>query len=153
MFRLKLGLLLLSVGCLAVILSGCGGAAPGIGSEPSFTLSPSPSSVKIAQGDQSTSTVTIAPVNGFSGNVTLSASGLPSGVTAALRPSSATTGSTLTLTASPTATTGTTTLTITGTSGTVANITALSLFTTSQQSGNGKINHVVIIFQENRSPD
>ena len=94
---------------------------------PNFTLSPSPNSVTITQGSSGTSTVTITPLNGFSGNVTLSASGLPSGVTASFNPNPATTTSTLTLTASATAATGTVTVTVTGTSGTLTNTTTLSL--------------------------
>ncbi len=92
-----------------------------------FTLTANPSSVAIAQGSQGTSTISITPSNGFSGSVTLSASGLPSGVTAAFSPNPATSTSTLTLTASATAATGTVTVTITGTSGTLTNTTVLSL--------------------------
>ncbi|MGA7471089.1 MAG: protease pro-enzyme activation domain-containing protein [Candidatus Sulfotelmatobacter sp.] len=93
-----------------------------------FTLTASPSSVTITQGGASgKSNITITPVNGFSGNVTLAASGLPTGVTAAFSPNPATSSSTLTLTASATAATGTATVTITGTSGTLRNTTVLSL--------------------------
>jgi hypothetical protein len=94
---------------------------------PNFELSPSPSSLTITQGSNGTSTITITPQNGFSGNVTLSASGLPSGVTAAFSPNPASTTSTLTLTASGTAATGTVTVTIKGTSGALTNTTTLSL--------------------------
>jgi hypothetical protein len=93
-----------------------------------FTLTASPSSVTITQGGASgKSNITITPVNGFSGNVTLAASGLPTDVTAAFSPNPATSSSTLTLTASATAATGTATVTITGTSGTLRNTTVLSL--------------------------
>ncbi|MGO8808814.1 MAG: protease pro-enzyme activation domain-containing protein [Candidatus Sulfotelmatobacter sp.] len=93
-----------------------------------FTLTASPSSVTITQGGASgKSNITITSVNGFSGNVTLAASGLPTGVTAAFSPNPATSSSTLTLTASATAATGTATVTITGTSGTLRNTTVLSL--------------------------
>jgi subtilase family serine protease len=92
-----------------------------------FTLSASPSSLTILQGASGTSTVTITPQNGFNGSVSLSASGLPSGVTASFNPASATSASTLTLTASGTATTGTVTATITGMSGSVTNTTTISL--------------------------
>ncbi len=92
-----------------------------------FTLSASPSSVTIAQGANGTSAVTIAPQNGFSGSVSLSASGLPTGVTASFNPTSATSTSTLTLMASSTATPGTVTVTITGISGTLTNNTTVSL--------------------------
>jgi kumamolisin len=102
---------------------------------PNFTLSANPTSVTIKQGASGTSTITITPVDGFSGSVTLADSGLPSGVTAGFSPNPATTTSTLTLTASATATTGTVTVTITGTSGSLTNTTTLSLTVNSSSSG------------------
>lgn len=97
---------------------------------PNFTLSASPSSVTVQQGAQATSTITITPSNGFSGSVTLSASGLPNGVTAQFSPNPATTTSTLTLTASASAATGTVTVTIQGVSGSLMNTTTISLTVT-----------------------
>jgi kumamolisin len=95
---------------------------------PSFTLSASPNSVTIAKGGASgASTITITPVNGFSGDVTLAASGLPKGVTAAFSPNPATSTSTLTLTASKTAKAGTVTVTITGISGSLSATTTITL--------------------------
>jgi hypothetical protein len=110
--------------------NGCSGS-------PNFNLSASPSSVTITQGNSGTSTITVVPLNGFSGSVTLSASGLPSGVTAGFSPNPTTSTSTLTLTASATAATGTVTVTITGTSGALTNTTTLSL--TVNASGGGPI--------------
>jgi len=94
---------------------------------PSYTLSASPTSLTITQGNSGTSAITVAPQNGFSGSVSLSASGLPSGVTSSFSPNPTSTTSTLTLTASGTATTGTVTVTITGTSGTLTNTTTITL--------------------------
>ena len=94
---------------------------------PSFTLSVSSSAVTLNQGSSGTSTVTVIPQNGFNGNVTLSASGMPSGVTATFVPSSTTSTSTLMLTASSTATKGTANVAITGTSGSLTSTTTLSL--------------------------
>src|SRR5258708_4900351 len=94
---------------------------------PSYTLSASPTSLTITQGNSGTSAITVAPQNGFSGSVSLSASGLPSGVTSSVSPNPTSTTSTLTLTASGTATTGTVTVTITGTSGTLTNTTTITL--------------------------
>jgi subtilase family serine protease len=95
---------------------------------PSFTLSDSPSSLTITQGGPGgTSTITVTDLGGFSGSVTLAASGLPSGVTAAFSTNPTTSTSTLTLTASATATTGTATVTITGTSGSLVATTTLAL--------------------------
>src|SRR6266481_897597 len=95
-----------------------------------YTLSASPSSLSIARSAKGTSTITVIPQNAFNGSVGLSATGLPSGVTAAFNPSSTTSTSTLTLTASSTATLGTFTVTITGKSGALSHSTTLSLTVT-----------------------
>ncbi len=100
------------------------------GSGANFSLSASPSTLTIAQGANGSSTITVTPTNGFTGSVALSASGLPSGVTASFNPSSTTTTSVLTMTASSTATTGTSTVTITGTSGSLTHTTTISLTVT-----------------------
>ena len=94
---------------------------------PSFTLSDSPSSLSITQGGSGTSTITVTDAGGFTGSVTLAASGLPSGVTAAFGTNPTTGTSVLTLTASATATTGTSTVTITGTSGSLTATTTVAL--------------------------
>ncbi len=112
-------------------------AWPTSSSNPSFTLSPSPGSLTITQGGSGmTTTIAITPQNGFSGSVTLSASGLPTGVTAAFTPNPATSSSTLTLTAGSTAATGTVTVTVTGTSGTLMNTTTISLTVDTVSVGN-----------------
>ena len=100
-----------------------------------FSLADSPTSLTLNQGGSGTDTITVTGVNGFSGSVALSASGLPSGVTASFSPSSTTSTSTLTLTASSTATTGTASVTITGTSGSLSHTATLSL--TINASGGG----------------
>jgi hypothetical protein len=102
--------------------SNCGAAAT-----PDFSLSASPTSVSVTQGGSGSSTITVNPVNGFTGSVSLSVSGLPSGVTASFNPGSTTTNSTVTFTASSTATTGTATVTITGASGSLSHSTTISL--------------------------
>lgn len=87
---------------------------------PSFTLSASPTGPSVGQGGSVTTTITVVPQNGFSGMVALSASGLPTGVTAAFNPTSTATTSVLTLTAASSAATGTTSVTVTGMSGSLA---------------------------------
>ncbi|HYX53355.1 MAG TPA: hypothetical protein VE783_07870, partial [Candidatus Limnocylindrales bacterium] len=94
---------------------------------PNFSLSASPASLSVTQGSSGNSTITVTPSGGFTGSVTLSASGLPSGVTAAFGTNPTTSTSVLTLTASSTATTGAATVTITGTSGTLTHTTTISL--------------------------
>jgi len=105
-------------------------------STPSFTLSDSPGSVTITQGGSGTSTVTVTDVGGFTGSVTLAASGLPSGVTAAFGTNPTTGTSVVTLTASSTATTGAATVTITGTSGSLTATTTLALTVNSTATPN-----------------
>ncbi|HZD96493.1 MAG TPA: hypothetical protein VE133_19685 [Candidatus Sulfotelmatobacter sp.] len=100
---------------------------PGCGGAPDFTLSASPASLTVAQGGSGTSTITVNPVGGFTGSVTLSASGLPTGVTASFSTNPTTSTSALTLTASGTAATGAATVTITGTAGTLSHATTVSL--------------------------
>lgn len=87
---------------------------------PTFTLY-GPYSVNLNQGATATSYATVTPEYGFTGNVSLSASGLPSGVTATFSPNPTTGSSTMTLSATSTATPGTTAFTITGTSGSITN--------------------------------
>src|SRR5262249_20753920 len=106
-----------------------------------FSISASPSSVTVIQGQNGTSTITITSLNGFNSATTLSATNLPSGVTAAFSPNpvtppaNSTATSTLTLTASSTATTGTTNITVTGASGTITHNTTIAL--TVNSSGGG----------------
>jgi subtilase family serine protease len=92
-----------------------------------FTLSASPTSLTITRSSHGTTTITIDPSNGFAGGVTLSATGLGTGVTASFSPNPTTGTSTLTLTASSSATTGTRTVTISGVSGSLSHTTTISL--------------------------
>ena len=99
---------------------------------PNFSLSASPASVSIVQGNSGSSTITSTVVDGFDSAVTLSYSTLPSGVTAAFSPTSITgTGtSTLTFTVASTTTTGTYPITITGMGGGITQTTTVSLTVT-----------------------
>ncbi len=94
---------------------------------PSYSLSASSNNMKLSQGSSGTTAITVGPQNGFSGNVTLTASGLPSGVTASFSPTSTAGTSTLTLSASNTAVSGNATVTVTGTSGSLKATTTISL--------------------------
>jgi hypothetical protein len=104
---------------------------------PSFSITATNPSqtTSLSLGHSMTYTVNVSASFGFSGTVTLSASGLPAGVTASFSPSSVTTSSsgsaTLTLTSAYSASTfiGNSTITITGTSGSLNNSTAFSLTT------------------------
>src|SRR5439155_24331134 len=79
-----------------------------------FTLSASPSSQTVTPGGGTSYSVTISPTGGFTGEVMLSVSGLPSGANGSVTPNPATASSTLSVTTSPSTPTGTYTLTITG---------------------------------------
>jgi endo-1,4-beta-xylanase len=116
-----------------VCANSCGG---GSGGTPGFTLSPSASSVSVTQGSSATDTIELQDKNGFSGSVTLEASGLPSGVTASFGTNPTTGNSTLTLTADGSAATGSSTITITGTSGSTTASTTIAL-TVNPASGGG----------------
>ncbi|MGA2889399.1 MAG: choice-of-anchor D domain-containing protein [Terracidiphilus sp.] len=84
---------------------------------PSFNLIP-PLSVILNPGTSATSTVEVVPGPGFTGSVSLSVSGLPSGVTASFAPNPTTGFSALTLTASSSAALESALVTITGIYGT-----------------------------------
>jgi subtilase family serine protease len=103
----------------------------GSSTSPSFSLSSSASTLSIPAGQSGLNVITVNPAQGFTGAVTLSVSGLPSGVTASFSPATALTSSTLTLAASSSAAAATATVTITGTSGSLTSATRLALTITS----------------------
>jgi endo-1,4-beta-xylanase len=115
-----------------VCANSCSGSSSG---SPSFTLSPSGSSVSVTQGSSATDTISVDDVDGFTGSVTLSVSGVPSGVTASFATNPTTGTSTLTLAASSSATTGSSTITITGTSGSETATTTIALTVNAASSG------------------
>ncbi len=98
---------------------------------PTFTLSPNPTSLTVQQGARGATVISSAILGSFDSAVALSASGLPSGVTANFSPSSIAApgsgSSTLTLTVSSSAAAGTYTVTITGTGGGLTETTAVAL--------------------------
>jgi subtilisin-like proprotein convertase family protein len=92
--------------------ASCGGAVTN-----DFSITPNPTSVTIAAGTSGTIQVQTAVLSGSPETIALTVSGLPTGVTGTLNPTSVTTGgsSTLTLTAAANATAGTTSFQIAGT--------------------------------------
>jgi len=84
-----------------------------------FSLTATPSSRTVLPGAGTSYTATVAPVNGFTGTVAFSVTGLPSGATATFNPVSVTTSGSTTMSVSTTAATppGSYALTIRGTSG------------------------------------
>ena len=92
---------------------------------PDFSLSVGPTLVIIGRGGTAAYTVSIAPIDGFTGSVTLGVSGAPAGSTVTFGTNPAGSSSTLTVRTSRAGPKGTFTLTVTGTSGTlVRNATA-----------------------------
>jgi len=96
----------------------------------SFSLEASPSTVYLKQDEKATSTITVHPLGGFNGSVTLLASRLPAGVTASFDPESTTSASKLVFVAAKEATTGLSSIIITGTSGNLTQSVAISLAVT-----------------------
>ncbi len=112
----------------ACSVAGSGGQALG-----SFTLKPSASGLSISQSGGGSDTITVTDVSPFTGSVTLTASGMPAGVTAAFAGNPTSGSSSLSLTASSSAAIGYSTVTVTGTSGTLSASTTIALTVTAAQ--------------------
>jgi len=95
----------------------------------SFGLSATPQTQTVAAGSNTTFTVSTSAFNNFSGNISLSVTGLPAGVTASFSPPSVAAGSssTLTISASTNTLNGDYTLDIVGTSGSLTNTIAVTV--------------------------
>ena len=98
---------------------------------PAFTVSSSPASQTIAQGNSASLSTTVTRTGGFTGAVSLAVSGLPSGATATWSPSSTVastaSGATLSVDTQPTVSTGSYVLTITGTGSTGTQSSSVTL--------------------------
>jgi len=107
---------------------------------PNFTISASPTSVSVVQGNNGTSRITTTVSGGFNSAVALSASGQPTGVTVTFNPTSiAAPGSgtsTMTIAVASTTQTGTYTITVTGTGGSITHTATVSLTVTAPATGN-----------------
>jgi hypothetical protein len=84
---------------------------------PTFALATASPTFTLAPGAGGTLAVTVTPVNGFTGNVAFTSSGIPSGASSAFTPTSSTAGTTYVVYASSSTKAGNYTITITGTSG------------------------------------
>ena len=94
-----------------------------------FSISSSPTSLSIQQGNSGASTISTAVTSGSAGTVNLTASVSPSGPTASLSPTSVTAGgsSTLTVNVGSTVATGSYTVTVTGTEGSAVHNTTVTV--------------------------
>ncbi len=108
--------------------------ADGTVASPDFSLSASPSSTTIVQGNAGNVTVSTTALNGFNNAISLSASGQPSGVTVGFSPNPiaapGTGSSTMTITVGSSVAAGTYTITVTGTGGTTTHTTPVTLTVT-----------------------
>jgi serine protease len=95
--------------------------------QPDFSLTTVQSSRTVSRGSGTSYGVNINSINGFTGQVTLSVSGLPNRTTASFSPNPATTTSTLSLTTNRKTQTGTYHLTITGKGGGLTHTTTVTL--------------------------
>jgi phospholipase C len=138
-------------GGLLMTLNACGGGSSGSTQmTPDFEITATAlSPATVTAGGSATSTVTIAAVNGFTGTVALACSGLPSEASCSFNPASVAGSGTSQLTIATAVTTpaGNSSLGVQGSSGSINHTAPLTLAVQS------KIQHVVIIFQENRTPD
>jgi len=92
-----------------------------------FTLGASASNLAVAEGGSSSDTITVSDFGGFTGSVTLAASSLPTGVTAAFGTNPTTGSSVVTFTAAASLPAGSPTVTINGTSGSTTASTTVTL--------------------------
>ena len=100
-----------------------------------FALSTSAATLSVPQGMSVTTKITVMPRSRFKDNVSLTASGLPEGVSAAFSPASTAGTSRLTLTAASSAKPAASTLTITGVSGGLSHVATTALAVTAVASG------------------
>ena len=101
---------------------------------PNFTISASPASLSVQQGNQGTSTITTTISGGFNSAVSLSASGVPSGTTVSFNPNPipapGSGSSTMTIMVGASTATGTYPITVTGNGGGIQQSTTVTLTVT-----------------------
>jgi hypothetical protein len=130
------------IGSYPLTITGTSGslthtAAATLAVEPAgnFSLTASPASQSVAQGQGTSYAMTVNPSNGFNSPVNLSVTGLPSGVTGSFSPNPTTAGSTLTLATHASTPPGTYTLAVKGISGNLTRTTSVSLTVTGTSVG------------------
>jgi len=100
-----------------------------------FTLTPSATALSIALGASGTDTITVKDTGTFTGSVAFTASGLPSGITAAFSPTSSTSSSVVTFAVASSTAAGSYPITITGTSGSLTPVTTTITITVPPAAG------------------
>jgi hypothetical protein len=94
---------------------------------PSFTITPSATTITVPRASTGSVTLAIGALNGFTGSVSLSTASLPSGVTASFSPASATAPSKLTFTPGTASSPGTCNVVVNGVSGSLKASTSIAL--------------------------
>ncbi len=152
----------LSLSGLLFWVSGCNsGSSTGQMGQPSYTLSATPLNPEsVTAGNSTTSAITVTPANGYTGSVSLSCSMISGGTPA---PTCSFGTSPVTISSSTPGTSMLTVATSTGTPGGSYSITVSASDAKSMAPSNGPqslaltatavFQHIVVIFQENRSPD
>jgi YVTN family beta-propeller protein len=135
----------IAVGVLVQLLAGCGGGSGGGTSgnqpppTPDFELGLNPASVSVAAGSSVQTNLSVTPINGFTGQVSIQFAGLPSGVTASPPAPTVSPATPQTITFSAAANTAATTVTatVTGNSGVLSHQLPLSITVTGSSGGGG----------------
>jgi alpha-mannosidase len=100
-----------------------------------FMLSASSARLSFTQGQSASTAIGVFPRGGFTGSVSMAASGLPPGVTAAFTPAGASGGSTMTLSATSSAPAKASTVTVTGVSGNLAHTVTVAFNVAGMKKG------------------
>jgi extracellular elastinolytic metalloproteinase len=106
-----------------------------ISTTPDFSIAATPTTQTVCAGTSTNYTINLTAISGYSGSVSLSASGNPSGTSVAFSPSSVAPTGSSTMTVSGTAAPGTYTITVTGTDGTLTHTTNVTYTVTSASVG------------------
>jgi phospholipase C len=153
---------LLGLGALLLGLSGCNsGSSTGSMGQASYTLSATPlNPASITAGNMSTSAITVTPANGYTGSVSLSCSMISGGTPA---PTCSFSGPAVTISGTAPGTSTLTVSTSAGTPGGNYTLTVNGSDAKNVAASNGPqsltlttaavFQHIVVIFQENRTPD
>lgn len=149
------------IGALMLSLSACNSGSSSGGGSPSYTLTAAALSPgTVTAGDASTSTIAVMPVNGYTGTVALSCSTITGGTPP---PSCSFSISPVTIFGANTVNSTLTVSTSTNTPGGTYTFTVVGDDANGKSPSNGDqtlslttaalIQHIVVIFQENRTPD
>jgi len=123
--------------------------------QPSFTISASPSSLSIPQGNQDGSTITTTVSGGFNSSIALSASGMPNGITVSFSPNPmpapGSGNSAMTVVAGSTAPVGTYPITVTGNGGGIQQNTTVTVTVVAGSGPAASVTNLQVMFQNGQT--